>query len=321
MIRLIVRSGTMLIVAALAGSLAVFLLLRLLGGDVATVILGRGATEEGLARLRAELGLGRPWFVQYGDWLWGLVRGDLGTSYAAGYDIHSEIFSRVGLTLTLAVSALVLSALVALALGIYSAIHIRDWRGGLIDVLAQLGIAVPTFWAGLLLIGFVSVRQGWLPAGGYTPWSESVVGAIRSLILPVLAMSVPLIAVFARYVRSGMLDVLNEDYMRTARAKGRTLRGAALVHGVRNAAVPLVTVGALQLGAMLAGAVVIEVVFTLPGLGRMLLDAVGDREVIVVQSLVFVVLLTILVLNFLMDITYGLLDPRMRDAGERSTSG
>lgn len=315
MIRVVARSGIVLVTAALAGSLVVFLLLRLLGGDVATVILGRGATPEGLARLRSELGLDRSWFVQYGDWLWGLVRGDLGTSYAAGYDIHSEIFSRVGLTLTLALSALVLSAVVALALGTYSAIHVRDWRGGLIDVLAQLGIAVPTFWAGLLLIGFVAVQQRWLPAGGYIPWSRSPVGAIRSLTLPVLAMSIPLIAVFARYVRSGMLDVLNEDYIRTARAKGLTMRRAALVHGVRNAAVPLVTVGTLQLGAMLAGAVVIEVVFTLPGLGRMLLSAVGNREVIVVQSLVFVVLLTVLVLNFLMDITYGLLDPRMRDTG------
>ena len=320
MIRLLVRSGTVLVTAAMAGSLIVFLLLRLLGGDVATVILGRGATPEGLARLRSELGLDRPWFVQYGEWLWGLIRGDLGTSYAAGYDIHSEIFGRVGLTLTLAVSALVLSAVVALALGTYSAMHVRDWRGGTIDVLAQLGIAVPTFWAGLLLIGFVAVQQRWLPAGGYIPWSQSPVGAIRSLTLPVLAMSIPLIAVFARYVRSGMLDILNEDYIRTARAKGRTLRGAALIHGVRNAAIPLVTVGALQLGAMLAGAVVIEVVFTLPGLGRMLLNAVGNREVIVVQSLVFVILLAILVLNFLMDITYGLLDPRMRDVGRRSAS-
>ena len=320
MIRLIARSVTVLVTAALAGSLIVFLLLRLLGGDVATVILGRGATAEGLAQLRDELGLNRSWFVQYGDWLSGLVRGDLGTSYAAGYDIHSEIFSRVGLTLTLALSALVLSAVVALALGTYSAIHVRDWRGSSIDVLTQLGIAVPTFWAGLLLVGFVAVRLQWLPAGGYVPWSQSPVGAIRSLILPVVAMSIPLIAVFARYVRSGMLDVLNEDYIRTARAKGRTLRGAALVHGVRNAAVPLVTVGTLQLGAMLAGAVVIEVVFTLPGLGRLLLNAVADREVIVVQSLVFVVLLTILGLNFFMDITYGLLDPRMRAVGGRSPS-
>jgi peptide/nickel transport system permease protein len=317
-LRVIARSGFVLLAAAIAGSLVVFGLLRLLGGDVATVILGRGATPQGLAQLRAELGLDRSWYVQYGDWLWGLLRGDLGDSYAAGYDIFGEITSRMGLTVTLAVATLVLSAIVALFLGTYSALRINDARGTFIDVTTQLGIAVPTFWAGLLLIGFVSVQMGWLPASGYVPFSTSPVGAVRSLTLPVLAMSIPLIAVLARYVRSSMLDVLNEDYIRTARAKGIPLRKAARTHGIRNAAVPLVTVGTLHLGAMLAGAVVIEVVFTLPGLGRMLLNAVGNREVIVVQSLVFIILLMVLVLNFLMDIAYGFLDPRIRDAGGRT---
>ncbi len=313
MIRIFIKSALTLAASALAGSLVVFLLLRLLRGDIATIILGQTATAESLAALRAELGLDRPWTVQYLEWIGGLFRGDLGVSYAAQYDIFAEIWSRLGLTLSLSLISLVLSVLVALVLGTYSAINARNARGVGVDIVAQLGIAVPTFWAGLLLIGYFSVQQGWFPASGYIPWSESVWGAVRTLTLPVIALSIPITAMMTRYVRSSMLDVLDEDYVRTAMAKGRTMRGAALAHGIRNAAIPLVTVATLQLGSLIAGAVVIENVFTLPGLGRMLLSAVTNREAIVVQSLVFVVLLIILTLNFLMDITYGLLDPRIRD--------
>lgn len=314
MVRIVLRSTLVLLASAVAGSLVVFLLLRLLGGDIATVILGQTATPESLAALRAELGLTRPWPVQYLDWLAGLARGDLGQSYAARYDIFAEIRSRLGLTFSLAIASMLVSAVIALVAGTYSAINARRLRGGLVDVTTQLGIAVPTFWVGLLLIVLFSIRLGWLPAGGYVPWTESPPGAVRTLTLPVVALSIPVAAIFTRYVRSAMLDVLTEDFIRTAMAKGRTLRGAALVHGVRNAAVPLVTVGALQLGALFAGAVVVENVFTLPGLGSLLVTAINGREVTVVQSTAFVILLMILAMNFLLDLSYGLLDPRIRDA-------
>lgn len=314
MVRVIARATLTLFISALGGSVIVFLLLRMLRGDIATVILGQTATAESLAALRAEFGLDRSWAVQYWEWMTGMLQGDLGVSYASGYDIFGEIRSRLGLTFTLAIASLVLSSIFALIAGTYSAVNVRNLRGGIVDVGAQLGIAVPTFWAGLLLIGWVSVQQGWLPASGYVPWTESVVGALRTLTLPILALSIPIAAMLTRYVRSAMLDVLNEDYIRTAMAKGRTLRGAAIIHGVRNASVSLVTVATLQLGSLIAGAVVIENVFTLPGLGRMLLDAVGNREAIVVQSLVFVILLLILFLNYLMDLGYGWIDPRIRDA-------
>jgi len=317
-IRLVLRSTLLLLASAVAASVVVFLLLRILKGDVATVILGPTATLESLAQVRAEYGLDEPWHAQYVSWISGLVQGDLGRSYIAQYDIFSEIRSRLGLTLSLTLASMLLASIFALIAGTYSALHVRDWRGGVVDVSAQLGIAVPQFWAGLLLITFVSVKLGWLPAGGYVPWSESPAGYVRSLTLPVLSLAIPIGAIFTRFVRSAMLDVMNEDYIRTAMAKGRTLRQAALIHGIRNASIPLVTVATVQLGTMLAGAVVIENVFTLPGLGRMLLVAVGLREVIVVQSLVLVVLLTILVLNFMLDIGYGLLDPRIRDAQRRA---
>ena len=316
---LVVRSVGLLAASALAGSLVVFLLLRLLGGDVATVILGRTATPQSLAELRSQLGLDRPGIVQYADWLGGLVRGNLGQSYAAGYDISQQIQSRMGLTLTLALASMAISSVVSVAAGSYAALHARRLRGGVVDILTQFGMAIPTFWAGLVLVIVVSVHLGWFPAGGYVPWSEDPVQTIRSVTLPVAALSLSVTAVLTRYVKSAMLDVLGQPYIRTAMSKGRTLPMAVLVHGVRNASVSIVTVGTLMLGGLLAGAVVIENVFNLPGLGSLLVSAIKEREAIVVQSVALVIMLIVLTLNFLMDIAYGVLDPRIRDAEGRGT--
>jgi peptide/nickel transport system permease protein len=319
--RFLLGSVLTLIGSAFVGSIIVFLLLRLLSGDIATIILGKGATIEALNSLRESLGLNRSWPEQYLDWLGGLLRGDLGKSYAARYDIFQEIWSRVGLTFSLAVGTLLISSVVALWAGTYSAIHADDWRGNLVDVVAQVGLAVPTFWAALMLIGMVSVNLGWLPASGYVEWSVSPLGAIRSLVLPIAALSIPMISVLARYVRSSMLEQLKEDYVRTAMAKGYTRTEAVIKHGTRNASIQLLTVGALQFGTLIAGTVIIENVFALPGLGRMLADAVGNREAVVVQSLVFVIMMMILLLNFIMDVSYGFLDPRIRHAEARSANG
>ena len=309
------RAMSSLLISAFLGSIVVFLLLRMLKGDVATVILGQTATRESLEALRNEMGLDAHLLKQYWDWISGVFRGDMGTSYAAEFDIAHEIWTRVPLTFMLAFSSLILSALVALVVGTFSAIHAKDWRGTWVDILSQVGIAVPSFWLGLLMVTLFAVRLGWLPAGGYVPLTEDFSEGLKSLTLPILALAIPLSAVLVRYVRSGMLEVLDEDFIRTAQAKGLTLRRAAWRHGVRNASIPLVTVTILQLGSLLAGAVVIENVFTLPGLGRMLVVAVGGREALSVQSLTLVLMLMILTLNFLMDIAYGLLDPRIRNSG------
>jgi peptide/nickel transport system permease protein len=309
------RAMSSLLISAFLGSIIVFLLLRMLKGDVATVILGQTATRESLEALRNEMGLDAHLLKQYWDWISGVFRGDMGTSYAAEFDIAHEIWTRVPLTFMLAFSSLILSALVALVVGTFSAIHAKDWRGTWVDILSQVGIAVPSFWLGLLMVTLFAVRLGWLPAGGYVPLTEDFSEGLKSLTLPILALAIPLSAVLVRYVRSGMLEVLDEDFIRTAQAKGLTLRRAAWRHGVRNASIPLVTVTILQLGSLLAGAVVIENVFTLPGLGRMLVVAVGGREALSVQSLTLVLMLMILTLNFLMDIAYGLLDPRIRNSG------
>jgi peptide/nickel transport system permease protein len=316
MIRYTLRALVTLLFAALVGSIAVFVLVNMLGGDIVTVLLGREAAPGDVSFMREELGLDRPLVVQYLDWLRGVVTGDLGTSYGSGYDIFDEIVRRLQPTLMITIGGLLISVPLALVLGTWSAINAKKARGGLIDVGAQIGMAVPAFWAGLLLVLVFAVRLGWLPSGGFVPLGEDPVASIRSIILPVFAVSLGVTAVFTRYVRTAMIDVMNEDFMSSAIARGRSFRGAAVVHGVRNASVPLVTVAALQFGQLILGAVVIENVFVLPGIGRLIVTATLGREVVVVQSLALVIMLFILVLNFFVDIAYGFLDPRIRDKAD-----
>jgi peptide/nickel transport system permease protein len=313
MIRHTLRALFTLAFAALVGSIAVFALINLLGGDIVTVLLGREAAPGDVEFMREELGIDRPLVVQYLDWLRGVVTGDLGTSYGMGYDIFDEIVRRMSPTLMLTIGGLLVSVPLSLALGTYSAINAKKVRGGVVDVFAQIGISIPAFWAGLLLVLVFGVRLGWLPTGGYVPLTEDPIDSIRSMVLPVMALSLGITSVFTRYVRTAMIDVMNEDLIRSAMARGRTRRGAALVHGVRNASIPLVTVAALQFGQLIAGAVVVENVFVLPGIGRLFVTATQGREVVVVQSLALVIMMIILILNFLVDIAYGFLDPRIRD--------
>jgi peptide/nickel transport system permease protein len=313
MLKHTLRALFSLLFAALVGSIVIFALVNMLGGDIVTVLLGKEAGPGDVEFMREELGLDKPLVVQYLDWLRGVVTGDLGTSYGMGYDISDEIVRRLQPTLLITIGALLVSVPLALILGTFSAVNVKKVRGGVVDVVSQVGVAIPTFWAGLLLVLVFGVRLGWLPTGGFVPFGEDPVECIRSIILPVLALSLGITAVFTRYVRSAMIDVMNEDFIRSAIARGRSLRGAARVHGVRNASIPLVTVAALQFGQLLAGAVVVENVFVLPGIGRLIVTATLGREVIVVQSLALIIMLIILTLNFLVDIAYGFLDPRIRD--------
>ena len=285
MVRLIVRSFLSLIFAALVGSVVIFLMMHFLGGDVVTAILGKEAGPEDVSFMRAELGLDRPLIVQYLDWLQGVLTGDLGTSYALGFDIFEQIRIRFAPTFMITFGTLLVSIPLSLVLGTYSAINVKKLRGGAVDVVTQIGLAIPAFWGGLLLVLFFAVRHRLLPIGGYVPFSEDPIASIKSVILPITALSIGVTAVFTRYVRTAMIDVMSEDFIKLAMAKGRTRRGAALHHGVRNASIPLVTVATLQLGALMAGAVVIENVFVIPGIGRLLVTSTLGREVIVVQSL------------------------------------
>jgi peptide/nickel transport system permease protein len=315
MLRMILKSLFSLLLAAFVGSLIVFVMLWSIGGDVANIMLGQYATEGALEALREELGLNAPWYQQYFSWLFGVFKGDLGVSYSSRFDIFDEILRRFAPTAILSFGSLLLSMPIALALGTYSAIHSKKIRGGLVDVGSQIGMAIPAFWAGLIMVLVFGIRFGWFPTGGYTPPFVDLGRSIKQLVMPMLALSLGTVSILTRYVRSAMIDVMNEDFIRTAMAKGRTRRGAALVHGVRNASISLVTVGVIHLGHLMAGTLVIENVFVIPGIGRLLITSVLGREVIVVQSLTLVIVLMILVMNFLMDIAYVLIDPRIRDKG------
>ena len=312
MIRVFFRSLSLMVGSAFTGSVVIFILLRMVGGDIATVMLGTRATPEALASIREAFGLNRSWLEQYLSWISGVVTGDLGEAYTGQYVIATEIIQRLEPTLILTFGSLFIAIPIALVIGVYSAMNFKRWRGASVDGLAQVGLAIPQFFLALVLVLIFAVKLGWLPATGYVSIFDDPLVALRSMVLPVATLSLGITAVFTRFVRTSMIEQMNEDYMRTAKAKGHTARSAAIVHGLRNAAIPLVTTGALQIGALIAGSVVVENVFVLPGIGRLLFTSVMTREAITVQSLALVILMIILTMNLLMDVLYGVLDPRIR---------
>nr|WP_246221320.1 ABC transporter permease [Phytoactinopolyspora mesophila] len=299
----------------LLASAVVFAFMAVLPGDPARVALGVQATPEALAATRAEFGLDQPLVAQYLDWIGGLIRGDLGRSYVTRADIGPQVFDRLQVTAWLVLAGMLVALVVALPVGILAAVRHRRVSGMMLSGASQIGMAVPSFLAGILLVSVVSVQLGWLPSGGWVVPAEDPVQFLRRLILPALALGIVQGAVVTRYVRSAVLDVMREDYLRTARAKGLGPYRALIKHGLRNAAIPVVTVLALQLATLLIGAVVVERVFVIPGLGSLLLDGVGNRDLLLVQSVVMVLVIAVLLVNYLVDVLYAVLDPRLRRAG------
>ncbi|HVV57915.1 MAG TPA: ABC transporter permease [Gaiellaceae bacterium] len=303
-----------LVATLVAASVAVFCLLAILPGKPAQVILGTQATPESVQQLTKQLGLDKPLSQQYLDWVHGLLTGRYGNSYISQLPIGHQIGQALAVTGPLVLFGLVVGLLVAVPLGVAAALLRRRAAGPLITAGSQIGIAVPNFIAGLLLIYVFSVKLGWLPASGFVTWSQDPWQAFKSLVLPGIALGVVEGAVLSRYVRSAVLDVLRSDYLRTARAKGLTRRQALVRHGFRNGSIPVLTVLGLELPSLIVGAVVIENVFTLPGVGTLLLQAVDNRDLIVVEDVVMLVAVTVLVVNFLVDVSYRLLDPRIGHA-------
>ena len=293
-------------------SALVFLVVRVLPGDPATLILGVESNPETVARLRQALGLDRPLAVQYVDWLARAARGDLGTSIQYDVPVGRLILSRLPVTLPLAFMAAAIMVAVALPLGVYAATRHRRAGDYAAMLVSQLGIAVPAFWSGLLLILLFSVRLGWFRSGGFDGWSAGVVAGVKALLLPAIALGAFQAAVLVRATRSAVLDVLREDYVRTARAKGLGERRVVARHALRTAMIPIVTVMGIQLGQLIAGAIVLESVFALPGLGRLALIAIGARDLPVVQGVTLFVAASIVFINFAVDLAYAALDPRIR---------
>jgi peptide/nickel transport system permease protein len=305
------RLGIFLLTLFVA-SIAIFLVISILPGDPAQAILGTQATPESLEALRRELGLDAPLWSRYLRWIGGAVTGDLGTSVISKVPVAPEIADRLLVTVPLAALGMAIALGAALPLGLLAAARHRRLEGTAVALLSQLGIAVPAFWVGILLITLFAVRLGWLPSGGFVPWQESVGGAIRSLILPACSLALVQGAILTRYVRSAVLEVMREDFIRTARAKGLSARRTLWRHALPNAAIPVVTILGLQFAYLLAGAVVIENVFFLPGLGRMVLQAIGNSDLVAVQAITLTLTAIVLAVNFLTDVSYRFLDPRLR---------
>jgi peptide/nickel transport system permease protein len=310
-VRLLQRVG-ILLGSIVVSSIIVFGFMAVLPGDPARVALGVNASEAAVEQMRERFGLDRSLVVQYVDWMRGLLTFDPGISYITRAPIGPQIADRLQVTLWLVATAAVIAVVLAIPAGTLMAVRHRRVSGLVLSAVSQVGVAVPAFLAGILLITVFAVGLGWLPANGWTPPIEDPVMFVKQLTLPALSLGIVQAAVLTRFVRSSVLDVLREDYLRTARAKGLRPGQALVRHGLRNAAIPVVTVLALQLATLLIGAVVVERVFVIPGLGSLLLDSVSNRDLIVVQDVVMVLVVAVLVVNFVVDLLYLVIDPRLR---------
>ncbi len=307
--RRLIGFGVTLLVAAMV----IFYLLDLLPGDPAQFILGINATPDSVARLRLQMGLDAPAYQRFVEWLGGMLRGDFGMSYTQRAPVASLIWDRLGVTLPLALAAMVISILVGLPLGILAARR----RGKALDtsimVLAQTGVAIPNFWFGMLLTLIFAVGLRWLPPGGFTPWGEDSGAALRGLILPSLALALPQASILARVMRTSLVEVAGQDFIRTARAKGLTMDEALWRHGVRNAMLPVLTILGLQFAYLIAGTIVVENVFYLPGLGRLIYTAILERDLILVRGATIILIIAVTSTMLLTDIAYAVVDPRLRE--------
>jgi peptide/nickel transport system permease protein len=293
-------------------SLVVFGVLFVLPGDPAQIILGINATPETLAALRSRLGLDQPFWLQYGSWIGSLLTGAGGRSITYDLPVADLIGSRLAVTGPLALMAMAISVMVALPLGVFAARHQNRPGDAIVMTGTQLGLAIPEFWLGILLMLLFSVHWGVLPAGGFPGWSEDFWGSLKALFLPAVALGLIRAAILTRLTRSSMLEVLREDFVRTARAKGLKERSVVYGHALKNALIPVLTIFGLQMGQLLAGAVIIENVFTLPGLGRLVFQAIGQRDLPVVREVVLFMAAAVVMINFLVDISYAVVDPRIR---------
>ncbi len=305
--RILIAIPTLLLV-----SIFVFLLQKLLPGDPVLVMAGEERDPEVLAYLREQYRLNDPLIVQYFHWLWNVLQGDLGMSLRTQQPVTKLILDKLPVTIQLAVMAMIFAFLVGIPAGIISAVR----KGTLTDYIANFvalsGLSIPNFWLGILLILLVSVNLGWLPASGYEPFWRDPVRSIETMIMPAFVLGTALAATLMRHTRSAMLGVLQSDYVRTARAKGLREKVVIMKHSFRNAVLPIVTLSALLFGELLAGAVLTEQIFTIPGFGKLIVDAVFNRDYAVVQGVVLCVAVGFILMNLIADVLYVLLNPRMR---------
>ncbi|MCK8465023.1 ABC transporter permease [Aliiroseovarius sp. S1339] len=312
MLRFILTRALSLGLSLVVASLVIFAMIEVIPGDPASFMLGLNAQPGTVAALRNELGLDGSLPARYLGWIGGLITGDFGISYTYRVPVAELVLERLQVSLPLALYALCLSTLIAIPIGMFAATRRGDPSDYAIMGATQLGIAVPNFWFAMLLVMVFAVQLRWFSAGGFPGWENGVGPALKALTLPAVALALPQASILARVMRSSLLDVLHQDYMRTARAKGLTAGQATRRHGLRNALIPVLTIIGLQFSFLLAGAIIIENVFFLPGLGRLIFQAITQRDLVVVESVVMLLVFAVILVTFLVDIAYALVDPRLR---------
>ncbi len=296
----------------MAASLVIFLVIEVAPGDPAQFMLGVNAQPETVAALKSELGLDVPKWTRYFNWISGMMVGDFGTSYTYRTPVMAMILDRLAVSLPLAGYALLLSILIAFPAGVIAASRHGRLGDAAVMVATQFGIAIPNFWFAMILVLIFAVNLPFFAAGGFVGWDKGFWAGIHSLTLPAIALALPQAAILARVMRSSLLEILNQDFMRTARAKGLSQRQTLWHHGLRNALIPVLTIIGLQFSFLIAGGIIIEQVFFLPGLGRLIFQAISSRDLIVVEAVVMLLVFVVVVVNFLVDLAYAIVDPRLR---------
>jgi len=300
-----------LILSLIVASIVIFLVLEVVPGDPAQFMLGLNAQPDTLAALREQLGLDQPMLIRYVNWIVGMLHGDFGTSYTYRVPVSELINARLGVSVPLAIISLALTVIIAFPAGIIAAARRNSKTDVAVMGATQLGVAIPNFWFAMLLVLVFAVMLRWFSAGGFPGWNNPWL-AVRALTLPAIALALPQASILARVMRSALLDTLSEDYIRSARAKGLTSRQTLWRHALRNALIPVLTIVGLQFSFLLAGAIIIENVFFLPGLGRLVFQGITQRDLIVVKSVVMLLVFAVILVNFVVDVSYAFVDPRLR---------
>ncbi|HLE45014.1 MAG TPA: ABC transporter permease [Methylomirabilota bacterium] len=316
MLPYVIRRLVQAVPVMLFASVVVFLMIYLVPGDPVLAVLGGEARPEQVEAMRKEMGLDRPLVVQYGRWLGRVVRGDLGVSFINSYPVWSLIGLKLPATLALSVGALTVTLVISLPLGILAAVRQGSWVDRLAVGFTALGLSVPTFWLGVLLVLLFSLRLQWLPASGYVPLFTRPALSLQHLLMPSFTLGIAIAAILTRFVRTAMLEVIRQDYVRTARAKGLPEGRVVIRHALKNAFIPVLTVIALQVGNLLGGAVITESIFDYPGVGQLILYAVTTKDYTVVQGTLLLLVFAFVFINLLTDVAYAILDPRVRYGGE-----
>jgi peptide/nickel transport system permease protein len=312
MLAFIVRRLLSTVMVMTTVAVFIFLLLHLSPGDPAAIIVGDNATQVQIDAVRKQLGLDDPLAVQFVRWVGGVLRGDLGISIFSHEPVNKLIGQRIEPTVSLAITTLLLAVVIAVSFGVLAAWKAGTWIDRIVMVLSVVGFSVPVFVVGYLLIYLFSIKLGWLPVQGYAPIAEGLVPWIRHLILPSIALGLAYVALIARITRTTMLDVLSEDYMRTARAKGVATGPMLMKHALKNAGVPIVTVIGIGVALLIGGVVITETVFNIPGVGRLVVDAISQRDYPIIQGVTLIFSGVYVIVNLIVDLSYTVIDPRIR---------